>query len=151
MASILRVRDSKGNIIEIPAVQGPVGPAGKSAYEYAKESGFEGTEELFAERLLSALAPEPESVFDVEIEVSPDGWGGDAESGWSKSVTRAEILESDSPIADIVLGGNITENAKALDAWSCITHITTGAGSVTLYANERAPSDSFKMQLKVVR
>ena len=30
MASILRVRDNDGNIVEIPVMQGPTGPAGST-------------------------------------------------------------------------------------------------------------------------
>lgn len=43
--AILEVRDKNGNIIEIPAIQG------KSAYEYAKDGGYTGTEEEFATKL----------------------------------------------------------------------------------------------------
>lgn len=155
MASILRVRDSKGKIIEIPAIQGPVGPAGKSAYEYAKESGFEGTEELFAERLLSALEPEPESVFDVEIEVSSEDWKEDTEyGGFVQTVTGQGIFGSDNPIADVLLGSDIEANAIMLDAWACVTRIETSdtsGGTVTLYADQSKPNSAFTMRLKVVR
>lgn len=44
MAAILTVKDSNGNIIEIPAIQGS---AGKSAYQSAKDGGYSGTEEEF--------------------------------------------------------------------------------------------------------
>lgn len=43
--AILIVRDNKGNEYEIPAIKGP---KGKSAYDYAKEGGYTGTEEEFA-------------------------------------------------------------------------------------------------------
>ena len=43
--AILKVKDENGNIIEIPAIQG------KSAYEYAKDGGYTGTEEQFASKL----------------------------------------------------------------------------------------------------
>lgn len=41
--AILKVRDEEGNVTEIPAIKG------KSAYEYAKDGGYTGTEEEFAE------------------------------------------------------------------------------------------------------
>lgn len=48
--AILKVRDNNGNIIEIPAI------SGKSAYEYAKEGGYAGTEQEFMDLLVQALS-----------------------------------------------------------------------------------------------
>ena len=48
--SILRVKDDKGNIIPIPAIKG------KSAYEYAKDGGYTGTEAEFAQKLATEYA-----------------------------------------------------------------------------------------------
>ena len=43
--SVLSVYDENGNKIAVPALEG------KSAYEYAKDGGYAGTEEEFAEML----------------------------------------------------------------------------------------------------
>lgn len=51
MASVLRLRDQDGNIVNIPALVGPAGPEGKSAYQIALEHGYEGTEEEWLESL----------------------------------------------------------------------------------------------------
>lgn len=48
MSAILKVRQKDGTIIEIPALRGS---DGKSAYDYAKEGGYTGTEEEFANDL----------------------------------------------------------------------------------------------------
>ena len=61
MASILRVKDKDGNTIEIPAIKGD---PGKTAYEYAKEGGYTGTEEEF-KGLMAAVRTE-EWVFVLE-------------------------------------------------------------------------------------
>ena len=46
----MRVRDKKtGKIIEVPIT----GVSGKSAYQYAQEAGYTGTEEEFAAKLAS--------------------------------------------------------------------------------------------------
>ena len=45
--SILKVRDKNGNVTDIPAIRG------KSAYEYAKDGGYTGTETEFAEDIAS--------------------------------------------------------------------------------------------------
>ena len=47
---ILSVYDENGNQIEIPAIRG------KSAYQYAVDGGFTGTEEEFAEKLAFLMA-----------------------------------------------------------------------------------------------
>lgn len=47
-AYILSVRDENGNVIPIPAIQGP---PGKTAYQYAVEGGYIGTEEEFASKM----------------------------------------------------------------------------------------------------
>lgn len=49
--AILKVKDKDGKVTEIPAIVGPPGKDGKSAYEYAKDGGYAGTEEDFAEKL----------------------------------------------------------------------------------------------------
>lgn len=43
--AILKVKDAKGNVTEIPAIRG------KSAYQYAVDGGYTGTEAEFAEKL----------------------------------------------------------------------------------------------------
>ena len=53
MASILKVRDADGTVHEIYALQG------KSAYQYAQESGYTGTEEEFAAKLASEYKINP--------------------------------------------------------------------------------------------
>lgn len=52
MGYILKVKDDKGNVIGIPAIQGENGKDGvdgKSAYQSAVDNGFEGTEEEWVE------------------------------------------------------------------------------------------------------
>lgn len=78
-------------------------------------------------------------------------WKAHSSGGYYQTIAVQGILESDNPIADIVLGTDIATNGAHLDAWSEITRIVTANGSVTLYANEDAPAVAFTMQLKVVR
>lgn len=46
--AILRVKDSDGNVTDIPAIQGEKGDPGKSAFETAAAAGYTGTEADFA-------------------------------------------------------------------------------------------------------
>lgn len=71
--------------------------------------------------------------------------------GYTQTVAVAGILSTDNPIADVVLGSDIEANATYLEAWSCVTRITTADGSITLYANGDAPTSAITCQLKVVR
>lgn len=68
-----------------------------------------------------------------------------------QTVTVNGILYEDNPIADVILGSDVDANALYLEAWACITRITTEAGSITLYANGDAPASAFTCQLKTVR
>ena len=51
---ILRVKDEHGNEIPIPAIRG------KSAYEYAKDGGYTGTEDEFKTKLAAEWATKEE-------------------------------------------------------------------------------------------
>lgn len=65
MSAILRVRDEDGNIAEIPAIRG------RSAYEYAKDGGFTGSEAEFAEKLAAEYL-KPTDVVDNLLSDSSD-------------------------------------------------------------------------------
>lgn len=84
--------------------------------------------------------------------VVPLSWIEDAVNGGHKqTIAVAGILSTDNPVADIVLGADVDANVLYLKAWGCITRITTADGSITLYANESAPTTAFTIQMKVVR
>ena len=90
-----------------------------------------------------------EQTFTVAVPVS---WAADATNGgYYQTVAVAGILASDNPVPDVVLGADVAANDAYLDAWGSVTRITTANGSVTLYANKKAPTSAFTMQLKVVR
>jgi hypothetical protein len=48
--AIITIKDKDGNLIDIPALQG------KTAYQYAKEQGFTGTEDEFGNILANNVA-----------------------------------------------------------------------------------------------
>lgn len=51
---VLKIRDGNGNLVPIPAIRGE---RGKSAYEQAKEGGYQGTEEEFIAILNGFINP----------------------------------------------------------------------------------------------
>lgn len=57
MIPVIRIRDEDGSWIEIPALRG------KTAYEYAVEHGYKGTEADFSDKVGDiAFAPNAEEV-----------------------------------------------------------------------------------------
>ena len=68
MASILKVRDADGTVHEIYSLQG------KSAYQYAQEGGYTGTEAEFAAKLAADKLPNPNALtFTGAVTGSYDG------------------------------------------------------------------------------
>ncbi len=79
-------------------------------------------------------------------------WTADTENGgYYQNVTVNGILATDTPIVDIVLGTDVATNISQLEAWACVTRMTTAANTIKLWANLKKPESSFKIQLKVVR
>lgn len=85
--------------------------------------------------------------FIVAIDTS---WTANSAGGYYKTVTVSGMLADDNPIADVVLGSDVSANALYLEAWALVTRISTAANSITLYASE-APATAFSILLKVVR
>ena len=110
MASILKVRDAGGTVHEIHSLQG------KTAYQYAVEGGYTGTEEEFAEKMAQGNIPIPTSaevgqtivVKAVDNTGKPTAWeAADMPSGGGTSeefILLAEVtLEEDVKIVTLPL------------------------------------------------
>lgn len=65
MASILKVRDADGTVHEIYSIQG------KSAYQYAQDGGYTGTEEEFAEKMAAPLSEDETLNLLIEEDMLP--------------------------------------------------------------------------------
>lgn len=86
------------------------------------------------------------------IATTSTSWTSDTTNGgYYQTIAVSGIKSTDNPIADIVLGSNVTSNKAALEAWALVTRITTDNDSVTVWANGDAPTTTFSFQLKVVR
>lgn len=77
-----------------------------------------------------------------------NGWTGNGP--YSNKVTVSGILDTDSPIVDIVQSGFHPMDVRIRDGWSNVYRITTGAGNITAYASAK-PTIDIPIQLKVVR
>ena len=89
MASILKVRDAGGTVHEIHSLQG------KTAYQYAVEGGYTGTEEEFAEKLAQEKFANPNALtFTGAVNATYDG----------STAVSVEIPSGGSGGTDISLG-----------------------------------------------
>ena len=105
MASILKVRDADGTVHEIHALQG------KSAYQYAQEGGYTGTEAEFAAKLAAEKFANPNALtFTGAVTGSYDGSapvsveipsGGDNGGAWE--LVADVTMETDVQQIDIAL------------------------------------------------
>lgn len=76
-------------------------------------------------------------------------WVGSA-APYSNSVTVTGILETDTPIIDVVMSGTYSTDEARIEAWGYIYRAVTANGSITFYAIEK-PTVSLPIQIKVVR
>jgi hypothetical protein len=86
------------------------------------------------------------SIFNVTLDTS---WSGSA-APYLKSITVTGILETDTPIIDVVMSGTYATDKARQEAWAYIYRAVTANNSITFYASEK-PSVNLPVQIKVVR
>lgn len=69
----------------------------------------------------------------------------------SMTVTVTGILATDEPIIDCVLSGDTAASKLILEAWGCVSRITTAANSITAYCYDKKPAVNIPIKIKVVR
>lgn len=78
-------------------------------------------------------------------------WEADSDGKYYKQIAIDGILETDTPIIDLILSDN-AETAKAeIDAWSCVSKITTNNGSIKVYCYEEKPKTQIQAQILCIR
>ena len=70
---------------------------------------------------------------------------------FSQTVNVTGLLATDTPTIDIVLSDTISTAKSQLEAWACVSRITTANGSMTIYCYDTAPEVSMNVQLLCVR
>ncbi len=61
------------------------------------------------------------------------------------------ILETDTPTIDLILSDNV-ETAKAqIEAWCCVSRITTSTGKITVYCYDSSPTIEIPLQIICIR
>lgn len=110
MASILKVRDADGTVHEIYSIQG------KSAYQYAQEGGYTGTEGEFTAKLAAEKFPNPNALtftgavtgsYDGSAPLSveiPSGGGGGSTVELDTTLTVAGAAADAKAVGDALAG-----------------------------------------------
>lgn len=108
-----------------------------------------GTGAKTADEARKNLGAASTALYTANISTS---WTVDDEyGGYYQNVTVNGILATDTPMIDIVLGTDVATNIAQIEAWACVTRVTTAANMIKLWANLKKPESSFEIQLKVVR
>lgn len=79
------------------------------------------------------------------------GSGWSAESPFTQTVNIQGVLETDTPIADIMLSSDTDVAKSESDAWAYVSRIDTASNAITALCLEKKPELDLNIQLKVVR
>ena len=84
--------------------------------------------------------------------LSSSGWSGNS-APYTQTVTVSGMLATDTPIIDVNLSGATTADVgmELLEAWACVSRITTAYNTITAYCYEEQPTVNIPMIIKVVR
>ena len=78
-------------------------------------------------------------------------WTQGASGEYTQEITVAGILGTDTPTIDLVLSDS-AEAAKAqIEAWSCVSRITTSTGKIIVYCYDAAPTTQIPIQIICIR
>ena len=135
MGSILKVRDADGTVHEIHALQG------KSAYQYAVEGGFTGTEAEFAAKLAAEKFANPNALnFTGAVTGSYDGsepltveipsGGGTEGKAWTY------LGEFDLSVANTVEFTELQNVTEIYVRWADVKNEKTTASAYVLKVND---------------
>lgn len=106
-----------------------------------------GTGATEASEALSALGGAITKTYTATLSTS---WSGSS-APYTQTVTVSGITSSDTPIVDVVLSTTNSTAISQLEAWGCVSKITTGTNSITATCLEDKPTTAIPIQLKVVR
>lgn len=126
------------------------GSDGKSAYDIAKDNGFEGSEEDWINSLKGkdGVTTIQTSKIDKTAVFLADGWSSTVP--YTQTVAVEGITESLNPRIDLIVSDNVVTGKKEEIAYSCLTKVTTGEGILTAYCYETKPDIDFSIMIEVI-
>lgn len=89
-------------------------------------------------------------ITDVYTATISTSWTGSS-APYTQTVTVTGITSTDTPIVDVVLSSTTSTALNQLEAWNCVSQITTGTNQITVTCLEDKPITAIPIQLKVVR
>ncbi len=78
-------------------------------------------------------------------------WTQEENSGYTQDISIEGILETDTPTIDLILSDNIETAKSQIEAWSCISRITTSNSKVTVYCYDSSPTIEIPIQIICIR
>lgn len=130
---------------------GTNGENGKSAYQIAIDNGFDGTESEWLDSLKGADGIT--TVETTKIDKTCIFLG----SGWSETVPYTQtvnvegITELLNPRIDLIVSpDSVINGMKEVAAFSYITRMTTGNGTLTAYCYEKKPDVDLNIMIEVI-
>lgn len=78
-------------------------------------------------------------------------WASGPSGGYTQELSIDGILETDTPTIDLILSDNIETAKSQIEAWSCISRITTSNGKVTVYCYDSSPTIEIPIQIICIR
>lgn len=99
--------------------------------------------------LVDGLATKPEvKKFTATVGTS---WVQGANNEYTQEVTVDGILETDTPTTDLVLSDDIATAKSQIEAWSCISRITTTSGKIKIYCYDNSPTVQIPIHILCIR
>lgn len=78
-------------------------------------------------------------------------WVQGENNEYTQEITLEGILEADTPTIDLVLSDNISTARSQIEAWSCVSRITTSLGKIKIYCYDSSPTTEIPIQIICVR
>ncbi|MGN1043519.1 MAG: hypothetical protein ACI4PR_01785 [Acutalibacteraceae bacterium] len=78
-------------------------------------------------------------------------WTQESENKYTQSISIDGILATDAPIIDLILSDDVTTANAQIEAWSCVSKITTTDGGLTVSCYNTQPTSEVQIQIICIR
>lgn len=78
-------------------------------------------------------------------------WVQGSSGEYTQEITLNGILETDTPIIDLSLSDNISTAKSQIEAWSCVSRITTSSGKIKVYCYDSSPTIQIPIQILCIK
>ena len=78
-------------------------------------------------------------------------WAQGENNEYTQEITLEGILEADTPTIDLVLSDDTSTARSQIEAWSCVSRITTSLGKIKIYCYDSSPTAEIPIQIICVR